>query len=432
MHTEGKLLIRTEWKRFEVTFLTVFTLFFFCRLSFLNFAKAFGIPLMLMVNVIVAVMLVFGFLYTFSSEKNICWDGIVVILAAWLFFELTLVFHPEYQYRYLDELHSGRFSFEAVFSFGSAIYAYYVIRLHAGNPDHLYRIYRFMPYALLFLNIGTLLFNRSDAYSMDFGYQMALAAMLFMAVYLHEKSKPHRLILSFCCIAAGVLYGSRACIIGYGLFIVLYFIWQRKMTARLFAVFALAAAALTAFFSQTVMMWIYRFFSGIGLNSRTLYLLAQGNILAADTARQDKIWPALFSILRRTPLFKAYGAYGGRYHLASNWAYEHNIVFEMLFTFGIILGSLILIVLIVTFVRVLIKDRSTTGLLTLVFGCFSLSRLFLSNTFWQEAYFWAFLAMLVNASLKIRKERNAKRSENAAAYERSLFRAPEGEACQNG
>lgn len=420
MGSDWKVIFKTEWKNAEVTFLGMLTFFFFCRLSFLNFARTFHIPLNLMVNAVVFMILLFLALYTLSGTDHIAWDAIIVIFAAWLFFELTLVFHPEYQARYEDAVNAGRFSAEAVFSVGSAIYAYYVIRLHGKDPEKLWDIYKIIPYALLFLNIWTIFFNRTDKYKMDFGYQMGMAATLFMAGFLHEKNKPHRLILSLGCIAAGVLYGSRACVIGYGVFILIYFIWSRKMTIRKTVVFAIAAAAVITFFSQTVLMWIYRFFNGLGLHSRTLYLLATNNIMGADTARQDKIWPVLIEELKNTSVFKAHGVYGGRYLLAPKWAYEHNIVFEMLLTFGVVLGCIIMIAILAAFIRVLVKDKSTAALLTMVFGSFSLSRLALSSTFWQEPYFWAFLAMIVNCSLKIRRERIARQAQIASEYEKTV------------
>jgi hypothetical protein len=271
----------------------------------------------------------------------------------------------------------------------------------------------------MILNIWTILFNQSDDYSMDFGYQMEMAAILFMAVFLHEERRYLHLILSIICIAAGVLYGSRACIIGYAVFIIAYVIWRHKMTIRQFIILAIGATAVLLYLSRSAMMWIYRTFAAMGFRSRTLYLIASGDIMAADTARQDKIWPVLIEELQRISPFKIPGAYGGRYLLGSQWAYEHNIVLEMLLTFGIAIGSILLIWIIVSFLKVLVQEKSYAGLLTLAFGCFSICRLMLSNTFWQEAYFWAFIAMLVNcsgyaAARRRRQERKRPMKEHAA------------------
>ena len=416
MGTDKGILFQIGNRRYEVTLLGLLTFFFFCRLSFLNFAKTFHLPFNLVVYSIVLILIGTFVLYTFRSPKNISWDGIVLIGAMAVFFAATLYFHPEYQDRFNDAPHNGRFSAEAVFQIGSAIYAYYVIRLHRFDAKKLYDIFKCIAWFLLFLNIWTIAFNREDAYSMDFGYQMAMAAILFMAVFLYEKKKLLYLFLSGGSIAAGVVYGSRACVIGYAVFIAAYMIWQHRMTLRQFFLLFLGLLAVLVYNSRTIMMGIYNLLVSMGLNSRTLRLIAEGDIMAADTARQDSIWPDMIARLKSASVFKIRGAYGGRYLLDTKWAYEHNIILELFMTFGIVLGTLFLIWMIVRFLQALHYDKDHAGLLTLAFGCFSICRLMLSNTFWQEAYFWAFLAMLVNCAGMIRRRKRAEREKNRALY----------------
>jgi O-antigen ligase len=91
--------------------------------------------------------------------------------------------------------------------------------------------------------------------------------------------------------------------------------------------------------------------------------------------------------------------------LPSRWPYAHNFVLEILLTFGKALGGLFLIWMLVQFIKVIMYHKDENGLLTIAFGSFALCRLMFSSTFWQEPYFWAFLAMLVNCSLQRRRAR---------------------------
>ena len=154
-------------------------------------------------------------------------DGILLYILCAVFFAVTIEIHPEYMNRFRDIYNDGRFSAYSVFALGAGIYTYYIIRLYNGNADNLYNTFRMIPYIIFFLNLGTLI-NRSAEYAMDFGYQMEMAAILFLAQYLDEKQKPHKLIFSFVAIFLGVIYGARATILGYVIFIALYMIWKTR------------------------------------------------------------------------------------------------------------------------------------------------------------------------------------------------------------
>ena len=95
-----------------------------------------------------------------------------------------------------------------------------------------------------------------------------------------------------------------------------------------------------------------------------------------------------------------YGAYGDRYFLNPHYPYAHNIIYEILITFGKCLGGIILICIVFNFIKVCIKNKNQKGLMTLIFGSFSISRLLISSSFWIEPYFWAFLAIMVNCWLE--------------------------------
>ena len=391
-------------KKVDISLLCAISYLYICRSSFLVFARQFSI------TAIVGGLILIGFvgcliIYTFLKPRNICWDGIAIVLIAALFFYITLQIHPEYAYRYEDAIHNGRNSARAVFNYGSAIYFYYIIRLFKNEEERLFNLYKVVAFTILFFDIWAL-FNRDAEYKMTFGYQMEMAAILFIMQYLKEKKKIVYLILSLFTILLGILYGSRACIIGYVVFIAIYFLWEGHINWRQVLLMTLGLLAAVAYSSQTIMTALYSLFSSLGFHSRTLYYIAAGDILSVDRARQNYIWPALLEELKHMPLFKMYGAFGDRYLLSTRWVYAHNIIFEILLSFGFILGGAFLLWMLIQFILVIRKNKDLGGLMTIVFGSFSLCRLFFSSSFWMEPYFWGFIAMLINCEARRKHERS--------------------------
>lgn len=399
-----KLKIRD--KGIKISILCSIVYLYICRSSFLVFARQFYITTLVGGVILIAFVgcLIY---YTVSFPQNICWDGITIVLIAAAFFYITLLIHPEYASRYADALHEGRYSAKAIFKYGAGIYFYYIIRLFRHEDEEkLYKLYKVVAFTILFFDIWALRME-TDEHRMTFGYQMEIAAIIFMMQYLRERKKKGYMLLSLFAILLGILYGSRAIIIGYVVFIVLYFFWEGHIDRRQGFIMALGVLAALAYSSQTVMTLIYNFFASHGIQSRTLYYIAQGDILAVDQARQNYIWPVLTKKIKDMPLLKMYGAFGDRYFLALRWPYSHNMVLEILLTFGWILGVLFLAWMVIQLIKVIRKNKDLDGLMTIAFGSFALCRLFFSSSFWMEPYFWGFIAMLVNCAVKRKSPRTA-------------------------
>ncbi len=389
----------------RISLLCMVAFFYLSRYSILQFARSFSLSTAVVGGSMLLIFVGSLFIYTLKKPGNIAWDGIALVILTYLFFRITLLRHPEYQYRFDDAVRDGQFGYRMIFTFGAGIYAYYLIRLFRDDGDKLYKLYSVIAYVIPCFEIWKLFFNRSNEYEMVFGYQMELAAILFLASYLNERRRVFKLLLSVACIAIGVLYGSRGCIIGYVAFVALYLFWKNKMDWKQFLLVFAAFLGAVAFSSQRIMMLTYQLFASIGLKSRTLYYLAQGNILAVDTARQDRIWPVYIAKMRSMSIFSGLGAYGDRTLISTYYPYAHNFILEILLTFGVFPGGLFLLWMLFEFIKVIRYNKDACGLMTIIFGSFALCRLFVSATFWQETYFWVFLAMLVNCKRDRKRKR---------------------------
>ncbi|WP_270816069.1 O-antigen ligase family protein [Hungatella effluvii] len=401
-------------RRIEINIIDAVAFLFFTRTSLINFFSFFGIRTYYIAGIVVVFMTALLIIATITDYKNIKWDGVVLIISAILFFSITIRIHPEYQERFDDIYNNGRFSAQSVFSVGAGIYAYYIIRLFENNIEKLYRVFSVIPCVVAIGNI-VLIITRVSEYRMDFGYHMSFAAILFMGQYLYIKKNRFTLIFSIGCMLLGVLYGSRACVIGYIVFITMYIIWEKKVTTRKIIIMILFCIVAIALSSPAILMGLYNIFSSIGVKSRTLYLLATGNV-SFDMARQERLWPILIGVLNESPFTKIHGAYADRFFLPSYYPYAHNIALEILITFGKLLGGVILLIMILDYTYVFRNDKGKGGLLVISFGCFSICRLLVSTSFWIEPYFWAFLAMMVNVS-KEHKKINPRLDKRGVKYE---------------
>lgn len=395
--------IKSSNRDIKISSLCLILFAYLTRRPFLTFGKFFNIT-SIIAGLALILFLASLLIYTIGT-KNICWDGILLILLAAGFFSITYLLHPEYHDRFIDVYNDGTYSAKAVFALWAGIYCYYIFRLFNNNEEKLFETLKAVAYIILFFEIwGFADYNEEYGYDMGFGYRMEMAAIIFLAQYLHNGKSVKYLLLSLLCMVFVVLYGSRASIIGYGVFILVYFIWSKQINRRIVLLSILCIVAGVLASSNSFILLLYNKFSSIGITSRTLYRIATGTV-SKSTARTERIWPVLIEALKNMPLYKMYGAFGDRTLLEARYPYAHNFILEILMTFGWIIGLAILIWMAATFIKIIKKDKGISGLITIIVGCFSLCRLFFSSSFWNEQYFWAFIAMLVNYSVINRRQR---------------------------
>lgn len=90
--------------------------------------------------------------------------------------------------------------------------------------------------------------------------------------------------------------------------------------------------------------------------------------------------------------------------------YAHNIALELWVEFGVIIGTIVLVALIVTFLRgYLCSTSSAEKGLIIVLICSSFLKLFLSGSFMDDRWFFALIGLCVGA---IRKSKYKKLAED--------------------
>lgn len=337
-------------------------------------------------------------------NKAIKFDVIFLIVFNCLLFWGTLQLNPAYSSLYFDS-HTGNGGSMDIYSkifnlFSSAFMGYLLVRIDENN-DHFYRV------LVLSCRIKFLLsfwqYRMQEDY-MSFGYEMALIAVVLLASYFTEKKKLD-LLLSVVSIIEGFAFGSRGCIFGYLAFCVFasFVIDKKVITWKNTAIIAVGFLAYILMSSNAFIAWLLTKLDSLNLSSRSLQMFISGDYMN-DNARLN-IWQECINAIRNHSIFYGYGTYGDRYVLWNGRYYAHNIILEVILTFGLLFG----IIAIGIFVYYLLHAYRKGTFLDKVFisacACFALCRLFISSSFWYEKILFILIALCVN-KVKEKKELN--------------------------
>lgn len=349
--------------------------------------------------------------------KKIPWKYFhwVLLLCAG-FFSITLLIHPDYARWYFRDSYGVM---QLVFSPDrGAIWGFLMIEI-SGTVGRLwnnlrcsawgigiYNIYLFLQARSLgyweYMNSSGVVAKRS--YSLEFGYSMMFVLFVsFVCFELYQKR-----IYKWICVISFVLMlcaGSRGAFICLCVFLILYLFFKKgKITYKIAAGAGIVAAGGTLYLLYNEMVLLLNLvLERVNIQSRTLQMLISGETM--DDSGRSRIYQLIWSAIKENPVL-GYGAFGDRQFIAPqyNWGYSHSILYELMADFGIPLGILILVLLVVWSLLSIVKCKNKLMLYVMMI-LFSMSaRLLISNTFWGDPYFWMLLAALV-LNLKMKKRR---------------------------
>ena len=148
--------------KLQIPLLDAFTFLYITRSSALVLAQYFSINTTIVAGLFIVLCLTCFLVYSFASKRNICWDGIFLLIAVALFFLITLMIHPEYIGRYRDDLNGGQFGVKRIFVYGAGIYFYYIFRLYKGKGEQLNKILLAIAYTIVICEIWTVVERKEE------------------------------------------------------------------------------------------------------------------------------------------------------------------------------------------------------------------------------------------------------------------------------
>ncbi|NMA67038.1 MAG: hypothetical protein GX957_12535 [Clostridiaceae bacterium] len=257
------------------------------------------------------------------------------------------------------------------------------------------------------------LFGRTSIgiYSMSLSYYMLLPAIVNLD-RLIDKFRVKTLIYFVTSSSVILSLGSRGALLCIAVFLVLKIIkTDTKSTIQksLGYIGFLTTLVITVVFSNEIIIHIYNIFVRLGINSRTLRMLLQGNLHVSQS--RDRIYQIVWEQVVKKPVL-GIGLAGDRAVLEGIAVYVHNIFLEIIANFGIIVGSIIILAIAGLLIRsFFIRDRKKYGLISILVST-GFVHLFLSNSYLIDIKFWLFLGVTLNLNFNTGISQNTHESVN--------------------
>lgn len=391
-----------EKKKQNILILTVVLLIslhpfasFFNTITDIFFGKGFIYDAMLLYAGLLVMLIWSIFLILHRIKKDV-----VLIIYIILFISIfTLIFKPQ--------------NFQASFTswddiYGNAFYYFLFTILGYTIMRHIYDYELFLSVltkASIFIIIISilnyiLLFNETIS-----GLYMAVSydALIFVACLLVIYFERKNLFIGLFGLIGTIfifIVGARGALVSLILAMMIYFIFKKySITQKV--IFTLLLAIPIFLFSQyfeVIMLFLDTKLSIISLQSRTINLFLDNSFL--DDSGRGEIQKVL---LNNLSTFGS-GLFGDRFY--GGGAYAHNILIEILFQWGLLVGPLLIMTILILISHSLFTRRNEFYLMVIIFLSSGFFKLMFSGSYLVEVNFAVLMALCVNSMQRIRTIEN--------------------------
>lgn len=345
--------------------------------------------------------------------KFFFWPIAVYLSVALLFF-ITFIFHPEYKDWYSHSVYGIIPSF---LNPTKGIWAFLIVYLVKDEKRQMKNL-KIVCFLLFMFNILRFIIatrrgywittsvsgeTLNQAYSLEFGYEM-LFPTAFMGTYAFLNKKKVYYIPFVIGLYTILMGGSRGAILWpIAMFpLMLPFCWKnmdkrkRRNTIVLFVLLFLIGTVVFLFY-DLILSALLSLLNSFGLESRTISAVLSGSF--SDGNGREQIYKIAIELIKTGGAF-GWGVYGDRYVIADRiswaiWGYSHNVVLEILVSFGWLLGSLICGIIIKKIVDLYHDCNNIERQIIFITFFVTSFKLILSSSFWYSAPFWAIFALSV-------------------------------------
>lgn len=232
-------------------------------------------------------------------------------------------------------------------------------------------------------------------------------SVLFPGIVFMHMSKKIKILIVPSLVAVYLIgiYGSnRMALLSYIIyFLYSIFLENGKLTVKkiLMILAFLITSILLLWNLKSIAVWLINMLGKENYTPRILSLLSS-NSFFSNSARNDITSFFISKALSFHGLI-GYGVNGDRViNTLYNHQYAHNIIIQILIEFGIIGGSILIILMIGMVVNVVKRKTVYNNILPVIFFT-QIFALFISGTFWTSNFFWMFIAVCLSVIFPIRK-----------------------------
>ena len=294
------------------------------------------------------------------------------------------------------------YALPSTITFFSGIVGFFIMAIQ-DNPGKLKKCFKIITIILvIYYYLYTFDIENADSYmwgyDMFLGFRMLLPCLFSMNFALEDKD-PIKLVerifwISMTVLSAYVIlaYGSRGPLLGIFMFFIMkygtMFLPRKDISvAKKFCVTVLVIVVMLILYTNftKILLTFSGYLDTVGISSRTISRFLTG------AAIDDNGRLALFSMAIDKINVLGHGPFSDQFYFGQG-NYVHNFVIEILFDFGMLGGTLILVVLIYKFVKVLKQAPYSPWFeIFAVLFSYCFGRLLFSGTFWTETSFWMLL-----------------------------------------
>lgn len=252
-------------------------------------------------------------------------------------------------------------------------------------------------YMLLFEDAMSLTVSTFDG-NMDAAYKILPYVCLVVAMVI-KKPDIWGIITAF----IGVIFlfscGTRGALVCILIFTVFYVLLFRKYDRPLVAYPLIGLISVTVYvFLDKIIYWLSDIALHIGMSNR-IFLRIIGNKFWESNSR-NILYEQIIDAILKKPIW-GYGV-GGDFIIAD--IYVHNIILELLVSYGIILGAILLAAILYISCKGILKTRyEEEKVFALILVCSILIKLFLSGTYLDEVYFFFMLGVCIGNNRRFNK-----------------------------
>lgn len=333
--------------------------------------------------------------------KPIDFLGIIGVLIVYMlspfFFSDTTVYWEENTYRFLT----------------SVLPLYFVglcIGQHQEDQEKVIHNLYMLSMATIIIRIifyytsGTAMTEVQSKYQGDMDGAYNLLPHLCLVMYYVVKKRNG---INIAVLAVGSIFllflGTRGAVLMEVICFVLMVLFFANWKHKELKIILIAAAAIVYLYSplfEATILWLASLASDLGLSIRIFDQFLSGSL--GFTADRDAIAETLYAALVENPM--GYGIYGDRVFAGT---YAHKIYLELWIHYGVVLGTILFGVVLLTPVKAFAGEKSADmrGFLIVLY-CSGVLKLFLSGSYLHER--WLFLLLGISVALIRRNGKNKK------------------------
>lgn len=349
-------------------------------------------------------------LYCFFNKFRDLIEPLICIASIFSIIALSMLIHPEYDEWFFHPV----YGIDKMFlSFQGGIWGFLVVWL-VKSKEKLYRYLKICAFLLIiFYSLQYLTANLrgywvytnvvgeqiESAYNLQFGYHMLFPVSVFGSIVCLERRKMYLIPFVIGSILI-IMDGSRGAMVGIPIIIMTTFpfnwenISKKRRLLFLIILFVLPAFYYAYLNYEYILYYLADFLASHGIKSRSLMALISGSF--SDGNGRERIYEIVIDLIKTGGLFGR-GFYGERVYVGKEfiWGYSHNIVLEMLVSFGYFGGTIIILLLCYGVLFFYKYCQSAQERVIFISFFASSFKLLFSDSFWYMPSFWALIALYV-------------------------------------